>query len=107
MFNKLIFYILLLLINSSLEYYASIFPQYGSVTVNGTSVLFLSLNGFKSNDTLYFETSFNNGFYYKSTTLGFWRIIITTILIIVVFILIKVIYILEKEQITHFIFHIL
>ena len=74
MFNKLIFYILLLLINSSLEYYyASKLSQYGSVTVNETSVLYLSLNSFKSNDTLYFVTSFNNGYYYSSNTLGFWE----------------------------------
>ena len=74
MFNKLIFYILLLLINSSLEYYyASKLSQYGSVTVNKTSVLYLSLNSFKSNDTLYFETSFNNGNYYDSIALGFWE----------------------------------
>ena len=71
MFNKIIFYILFLLINSSLEYYAFYLPQYGSVTVNQTSVLYLSLDGFKSNDTLYFETSFNNGHNYSSTTLGF------------------------------------
>ena len=74
MFNKIIFYILFLLINSSLEYYyASYLPQYGSKTVNQTSVLYLSLDDFKPNDTLYFETSFNNGLYYNSTTLGFWE----------------------------------
>ena len=40
MFNKIIIYILILLINSSLEYYyASKLPQYGLITVNQTSVL--------------------------------------------------------------------
>ena len=73
MFNKLIFYILFLLINSSLEYYGLQLEQYGSSTVTDRSVLFLSLNNFKSKDTLYFEVSFYSTYNYSSISLGFWE----------------------------------
>ena len=75
MFNKIIFYILFSLIKSSLEYYASKLPQYGSVTVTGRSVYYLSLDNFKSKDTLYFEVSINNEnkYIFNSISLGFWE----------------------------------
>jgi len=72
MFNKIIFYILFLLINSSLEvYYASELPQYDTVTVTESKAFYLSLDNFKSKDTLYFELSFDKNYKDNSISLGF------------------------------------
>ncbi len=71
MFNKIIFYILFLLINSSLELYASKLSQYGSVTVTGRSAFYLSLDNYKPKDTLYFELSFDKNYKDNSISLGF------------------------------------
>ena len=71
MFNKIMFYILFLLISSALQLFPTKLETYGSITVNQQSVLYLCLDEFKSGDTLYFEVSFDNGYNYESISLGF------------------------------------
>ena len=71
MLNKIIFYILFLLINSSLEDYTYELPQYGSLPFTCLHVLYLSLDNFKSKDTLYFKVSFHSTNNHTSTFLGF------------------------------------
>ena len=71
-FNKIIFYILFLLIKSSLLQNQILqLPEYGSITVSWITEVYLSLDNFKSKDTLYFEASFYSKNNYSSIFLGF------------------------------------
>ena len=72
MFNKIMFYILYFLMNSSLEQeYIKDLPQYSFVSDTLRRVFSLSLDNFKSNDILYFEVSFYDGNNYDSILLSF------------------------------------
>jgi hypothetical protein len=44
-------------------------PQYGEVKVYGGSIVSLSLEGFKKDDNVYLEFSFDNGYYLKDDSL--------------------------------------
>ena len=69
MFNKIVIWILFLLINSTLE--ITQLEKYGSKTCSQQSIFYLSLDGFKTGDTLYFEGSFTNDFMYDDIPLYF------------------------------------
>lgn len=71
MFNKIVICILFLLINSTLELVPTKLEQYGSITVSTQTLLYLSLDGFKSGDTLYFEGSFTNDVLFNDIPLYF------------------------------------
>ncbi len=71
MFNKIVIFILFSLINSTLEYTPIQLEKYGSITCSQQRVFYLSLDGFKSGDTLYFEGSFTNDFIFKKIPLYF------------------------------------
>ena len=72
MFNKIMFYILYFLMNSSLEQqYIKDLPQYSFVSDNLRRDFSLSLDNFKSNDILYFEVSFSDDNDYDLISLSF------------------------------------
>ena len=72
MFNKIMFYILYFLMNSSLEQeYIKDLPQYSFVSDTLRRVFSLSLDNFKSNDILYFEVSFSDDNDYDLISLSF------------------------------------
>ena len=72
MFNKIMFYILYFLMNSSLEQeYIKDLPQYSFVSDTLRRVFSLSLDNFKSNDILYFKVSFSDDNDYDSISLSF------------------------------------
>ena len=63
MFNKIVICLIFFLINSTLEYTPTYFEKYGKKTVSDITVFYLSLEGFKSGDTLYFEGSYTGTLY--------------------------------------------
>ena len=71
MLNKIIFYIFFLSIKLSLGDILQKLETYGSITVYMQSILYLSLDSFKSGDILYFETLLNDGNKYSESLLGF------------------------------------
>ena len=59
MFNKIIICILFLLINSTLQQTRKELQQYGKITTSSQIVVYMSLDGFKAGDKVYFEGSYS------------------------------------------------
>ena len=71
MFNKIVICILFLLINSTLEYTPIKLEKYGTQKCTEQTIFYLSLDGFKSGDTLYFEGSYTDAVIYDKIPLYF------------------------------------